>query len=738
MKAALRVITTALLLGTFLTASLFGYAQSFEIDQLRQQIKDHPQQDTFRVNRLNQICNIFGWVRVPTQEMEKFASEALLISRKLGYTSGEGYALLGKGRASCSSGNTETGATLLHMADTIAKKTGDRELQLWILLRLAGCYQGNDYRLSLSWALKAEELAQRIGSKVLLSKSQTFIGSTYWGLSDYARAIEYVMKALKSGEESNCLDCQVFTWQTTAYIYVSLGDYNKANEYYQKLVAGYKQLGISGTASEEVINGIGETYRLMGKYPEALNYYRQSISLSTSPVNIAYAESNIADVYVRIDSLGPAFKYAFNSRATAQELNDLTLEAWIDGILSRAYLKKKLPDSSLHYARLGLDAAEKLGTIEFMRDNMLAIANAYAFKEDFKNAYKYHNLYIDYRDSMMTAEIKNRTAVLEHNYELDKKEGQIALLSQQKKSQQNFLIGVSIALFFILVTAIVLLRSNRQKQKAKLKIEKAYSELKSTQAQLIQSEKMASLGGLTAGIAHEIQNPLNFVNNFSEVNTELVDDLKAQLATGNTQSANDIANSIKENAQKISHHGKRADAIVKSMLQHSRASRGQKEPTDINKLADEYLRLAYHGLRAKDKSFNAKLETEFDHRIEKINIVQQDIGRVILNLMNNAFYAVNEKQKQNNTGYEPTVTVATREIDDKILISVRDNGNGIPQNIIDKIFQPFFTTRPTGQGTGLGLSLAYDIVKAHGGEIKVESKDGQGCECIIHLPLNRI
>jgi signal transduction histidine kinase len=546
------------------------------------------------------------------------------------------------------------------------------------------------------------------------------------------------MKALKSGEESNCLDCQVFTWQTTAYIYVSLGDYNKANEYYQKLVAGYKQLGISGTASEEVINGIGETYRLMGKYPEALNYYRQSISLSTSPVNIAYAESNIADVYVRIDSLGPAFKYAFNSRATAQELNDLTLEAWIDGILSRAYLKKKLPDSSLHYARLGLDAAEKLGTIEFMRDNTLAIANAYAFKEDFKNAYKYHNLYIDYRDSMMTAEIKNRTAVLEHNYELDKKEGQIALLSQQKKSQQNFLIGVSIALFFILVTAIVLLRSNRQKQKAKLKIEKAYSELKSTQAQLIQSEKMASLGGLTAGIAHEIQNPLNFVNNFSEVNTELVDELKTQLATGNTQSANDIANSIKENAQKIYHHGKRADAIVKSMLQHSRASRGQKEPTDINKLADEYLRLAYHGLRAKDKSFNAKLETEFDNRIEKINIVQQDIGRVILNLMNNAFYAVNEKQKQNNTGYEPTVTVATREIDDKILISVRDNGNGIPQNIIDKIFQPFFTTRPTGQGTGLGLSLAYDIVKAHGGEIKVESKDGQGCECIIHLPLNRI
>jgi len=228
---------------------------------------------------------------------------------------------------------------------------------------------------------------------------------------------------------------------------------------------------------------------------------------------------------------------------------------------------------------------------------------------------------------------------------------------------------------------------------------------------------------------------LNFVNNFSEVNTELVDDLKAQLSTGNTQSANDIANSIKENAKKINHHGKRADAIVKNMLQHSRASGGQKEPTDINKLADEYLRLAYHGLRAKDKSFNAKLETEFDHRIEKINIVQQDIGRVILNLMNNAFYAVNEKQKQNITGYEPTVTVGTREIDDKILISVGDNGDGIPQNIIDKIFQPFFTTKPTGQGTGLGLSLADDIAKAHGGEIKVESKENEFTRFIFQLPI---
>jgi len=369
------------------------------------------------------------------------------------------------------------------------------------------------------------------------------------------------------------------------------------------------------------------------------------------------------------------------------------------------------------------------------------MANAFEFKQDFKNAYRYHNLYIDYRDSMMTAEIKNRTAVLEHNYELDKKENQIALLSQQKKAQQNFLIAVSTVLLLILVTAIALLRSNRQKQKAKVKIEKAYSDLKATQAQLIQSEKMASLGALTAGIAHEIQNPLNFVNNFSEVNNELVDELRSELSTGNVQQAIEIAQNLKDNQQKINHHGKRADAIVKGMLQHSRTGSGRNEPTDVNSLVDEYLRLAYHGLRAKDprdsanKSFNAEVKTDFDNSIGKIDIVSGDIGRVILNLLNNAFYAVSAKASATaDSNYHPTVTVQTRKHNDKIEIRVGDNGNGIPQKILDKIFQPFFTTKPTGQGTGLGLSLAYDIVKAHGGEIKVETSEGEGSEFIIHLP----
>ena len=283
-----------------------------------------------------------------------------------------------------------------------------------------------------------------------------------------------------------------------------------------------------------------------------------------------------------------------------------------------------------------------------------------------------------------------------------------------------------------------------QLQEEKQKVENTLSELKSTQAQLIQSEKMASLGELTAGIAHEIQNPLNFVNNFSEVNKELLAEMKDEMNKGNIDDANAIANDVIDNEQKINHHGKRADAIVKNMLQHSKSTSSQKELTDINKLADEYLRLSYHGFRAKDKDFNVTIKTDFDRDLSfvegKINIVPQDIGRVLLNLYNNAFYALHEKQKARQAepveaGYEPTVSVSTKKVNDKVEVTVKDNGNGIPQNIVDKIFQPFFTTKPTGQGTGLGLSLAYDIIKAHGGEIKVETKEGEGTEFIVQLPI---
>lgn len=311
--------------------------------------------------------------------------------------------------------------------------------------------------------------------------------------------------------------------------------------------------------------------------------------------------------------------------------------------------------------------------------------------------------------------------------------GPLPIGYNQEKQRMFFyssLVGTNVTIFFILLVY------ENSKNRALESVQKKNADLISTQSQLIQAEKMASLGELTAGIAHEIQNPLNFVNNFSEVNTELIDEMQLEMDKGNIEDAKAISNDIKENELKINHHGKRADAIVKGMLLHSRSNSGIKEPSDINALADEYLRLAYHGLRAKDKSFNANLKTDFDESIGKIDIIPQDLGRVVLNLINNAFYAVSEKKQLPDDTYLPTVTLSTKSLNGKIEIKVADNGNGIPQKVLDKIYQPFFTTKPSGQGTGLGLSMSYEIVtKGHGGELKVETKEGVGTTFTIILPV---
>jgi signal transduction histidine kinase len=276
--------------------------------------------------------------------------------------------------------------------------------------------------------------------------------------------------------------------------------------------------------------------------------------------------------------------------------------------------------------------------------------------------------------------------------------------------------------------------SNLNLSEANATLENTLQDLKAAQAQLVQSEKMASLGELTAGIAHEIQNPLNFINNFSEVNSELIAEMKHAIEAGKITEAFEVAAGITENNAKIIYHGRRADAIVKGMLQHSRSNAGQKEATDINSLADECLRLSYHGLRAKDKSFNTQMETNFDETIGKLSLVPQDMGRVLLNLFTNAFYAVHEKAKKKIAGYTPKVVVRTKKLHNKVEIRVSDNGMGISKSLQDKIFQPFFTTKPTGQGTGLGLSLSYDIIKAHNGELNVESTEGEGATFVIILP----
>ena len=412
-----------------------------------------------------------------------------------------------------------------------------------------------------------------------------------------------------------------------------------------------------------------------------------------------------------------------------------------DYYLALIRIKQKRFDEAIELLRMDIERLNN-NRLDIMRDYKL-IAELYKEIGNGDLAAETYAIYTAKQDSIQAEQNKYRSISFEAEQQMSEQNRAIAQLESQNKISsltKNFLIGI--AALFVLIAAGLYNRF-RVKKKANKVLEKTLTDLKSTQAQLIQSEKMASLGELTAGIAHEIQNPLNFVNNFSDLNTELIDELTDEAEKGNLEEVKAIAKDLRGNEQKINHHGKRADAIVKGMLQHSRTNSGTKEPTDINALADEYLRLAYHGLRAKDKSFNATMKTDFDQTIGKVDLISQDIGRVILNLITNAFYAVSEKAKSTSTGYEPTVIVRTQKLvppiggkgGQCIEISISDNGPGIPNHILDKIFQPFFTTKPTGQGTGLGLSLSYDIVKAHGGELKVETKEGEGSEFTIILPI---
>jgi signal transduction histidine kinase len=417
--------------------------------------------------------------------------------------------------------------------------------------------------------------------------------------------------------------------------------------------------------------------------------------------------------------------------------------------LADVFHKTNQPDSAIYYGKIGL----KNSQIHKIPINIQACAKILAEElkiSDPQAAYEYLNIYINSKDSLYNIEKLKQGEEIKLNEQKNKYE--LQKLETASRNRMMLIIFSTILCFFSVISYL-LWKNNRFKQKANIQLTTTLNELKSTQAQLIQSEKMASLGELTAGIAHEIQNPLNFVNNFSEVSNELIDEVlgerKKEKGKRDEAMEDEILGDLKQNLLKINHHGKRASEIVKGMLEHSRTSTGQKEPTDINALCDEYLRLAYHGLRAKDKSFNATMESNFDPNLPKIDIIPQDIGRVILNLINNAFYAVNEKanllnlakQSRNanltDLAYQPTVSITTSRVDsplgargelgkgDYIQISIKDNGSGIPAHIKDKIFQPFFTTKPTGQGTGLGLSLSYDIVKAHGGELKVETTEGK-------------
>ena len=640
---------------------------------------------------------------------------------------------------------------------------------------------------SLLYAEKELQTARQLNLKIYELNALMYQGYAFISLSNYPKALESFLKAQKIGEDPACENTVWHFSNSLTPHEVRIGLLN-TNQYFlgvlyaivgnrDKQIASFLNAksyaeSIRDTAAIGFVYWqLGGDYQNRGKLDSALLFAQKTL-FYFSKYSITFNSrryggrtyvggvyNSIGDIYQRKGN----FDSSLSAFRKAEHINIETNNPWTLGYsyagLSNLFLTAKKADTSLFYASKAFETFKGYGDFFGIAYAYKTISSAYAQQNKPDSAFAYLTLSTNINDSLNNVQKKNLLAYQNVGFDEQlrlKKLEEDSIQMQNKIRTYAMLAGIAV---FMLI-AFMLYRNNRNRKKAnellqhknveieqqKKNVEQTLTELKSTQSQLIQSEKMASLGELTAGIAHEIQNPLNFVNNFSEVSNELIDEMNIEIDKGNNEEVKLIASDIKKNLEKINHHGKRADAIVKGMLQHSQASTGKKEPTDINKLADEYLRLAYLGWRGKDNSFNVNMKTDFDETIGNINIIPQDIGRVLLNLYNNAFYAVQIKQSEASseglttfeklsTLYEPAVSITTKKMDGKVLISVKDNGNGIPQKVVDKIFQPFFTTKPTGQGTGLGLSLSYDIVKAHGGEIKVETKEGEGTAFIIVLPV---
>jgi two-component system NtrC family sensor kinase len=576
---------------------------------------------------------------------------------------------------------------------------------------------------------------------------------------NYPMALSTAMNNLKNAEKFNKtrLFSMALLHHDIGLIYRELGRNEDALSEYRIAMVLENQSAEKYNDMWAAPVSIAIIYFRVNKLDSALFYAQKAYAGASKPgsrrSDISLASAVLGNIYAAKGNYAAAKAHYLAGIREAAAFHGLYFQARIYNNLAKLYIKTGKLDSSIYYSRQSFALCTQNGYPDYASDASSNLASAYEQAHQTDSALKYLKITLAVRDSVFNTARIQQIEMLDFDEQQRQKE---LAAAKEKLQNQVKLYSVLAALAIFLLITIIQYRNNRNKQKANLllkkqknetdiqkaKVEKAYEELQSTQKQLVQSEKMASLGELTAGIAHEIQNPLNFVNNFSQVNTELIDEMEAELQSGHAKEAMEVAADIKNNNLKIAHHGNRADAIVKGMLQHSRISTGQKEPADINALADEYLRLSYHGLRAKDQRFNVTMHTDFDESLSageagigKINIVAQDIGRVLLNLYNNAFYSVNEKKKILGDGYSPEIFISTKKINNRVEINIRDNGNGIPQKIIDKIYQPFFTTKPTGEGTGLGLSLSYDIVKVHGGTITVNTKEGEGAEFIITLPM---
>ncbi len=631
-----------------------------------------------------------------------------------------------------------------NLKEQLSTATND-SARLTLCAGLAIGYRFSNIDSSLLYTDIALDLANTLKQTAIQAQLLSLKGATLLEIGKLPESLQLQFVAMKLIEGLKDTSSKAAILNRIGNTYMELADYRMANKYYFLSRDLLQQIKSAVYYNE--LSNIGNIYELM-KMPDSALYYQQMvldfISKNTSTIGVVRPEImfRMGNAYKLNGDTAKALEFYKKGIVESYKENDIRDLTMNNLFLARLYKDMNLPDSSIKYAYNALQTGEAVSFRKGVFEASSLISELYKNKNKSDSALKYLSRANTEKDSLIgTKRFQELQRIILDEQELQRVEEAKRIATQNRQKQYALLAGLGV----FLVVASILYRNNKQKQKTNKVLETTLTNLKSTQAQLIQSEKMASLGELTAGIAHEIQNPLNFVNNFSEVNKELLTEMKDEMDKGNITDAKEIADDVIANEEKIIHHGKRADAIVKGMLQHSRSSNSVKEPTDINALCDEYLRLAYHGLRAKDKSFNATMKTNFDEKIGSINIVPQDIGRVILNLITNAFYVVNEKKKsphplKGGEDYEPVVTVSTKRLGSplgdggKIEVRVSDNGGGIPQKILDKIFQPFFTTKPTGQGTGLGLSLSYDIVKAHGGDLKVETKEGEGSTFIITLP----
>ena len=568
---------------------------------------------------------------------------------------------------------------------------------------------------------------------------------------DYYRAIPVLMDIKQLCEHDNNQSELVRTLGFLGYAYDKF-DFQKALHYYTQCRKLMQKTGISQNVMP-IDMALGYAYKDHGSLDSALVYLQKGYDFALkSPglVNPDVLLVHFGTIHYRKGREDVAMRYF---RRSISALGDDSDGQAFDGI-ARIYRDRNQPDSARFYAREALRVQQKNQKTIYIIESANLLADLYQTADPAKALY-YYRMASATKDSLFSQEKARQVEKLAFDERERENRTQRRIEAHEAEIQsRNRVYALLGILLGMAIFSFGLYRNNKNKQRANVllhrqrdeiheqrtKAETALTELRATQAQLIQKEKLASLGELTAGIAHEIQNPLNFVNNFSEVSTELVDELKEEAKAGRTDDVLAIADDLTQNLQKITHHGGRASAIVKGMLEHSRTGTGEKQPTDLNALTDEYLRLSYQGLRAKDRSdsadrFNATLKTDFAADLSRVEVVPQEVGRVLLNLFNNAFYAVHEKQKTGSADYKPIVTVSTERLANQVEIRVRDNGDGIPGAVLDKIFQPFFTTKPTGEGTGLGLSLSYDIVtKGHGGTLTVDTQPGQFTEFIITLP----